>query len=146
MLEEQAKMELIHDDRYPGRAGSAHASDKTFAFASRLVRNLGLLDAHQTGSQFPDRSDDLHRFLLGHAHQPGHFPFSLLACALAGTLLVASGTGTLNQWANSDGGGRRNVPFLPVSGSREDRPSHRCLMIRHSAVWVRGPSRGHFDA
>jgi heme o synthase len=35
---------------------------------------------------------------LGHAHQPGHFPFSLLACTLVGTLLVASGTGTLNQY------------------------------------------------
>jgi protoheme IX farnesyltransferase len=34
---------------------------------------------------------------LGHAHQPGHFPFSLLSCTLAGTLLVASGTETLNQ-------------------------------------------------
>jgi heme o synthase len=37
-------------------------------------------------------------FYLGHAHQRGHFPFSLLACTLVGTLLVASGTGTLNQY------------------------------------------------
>jgi protoheme IX farnesyltransferase len=37
-------------------------------------------------------------FYLGQAHQHGHFPFSLLACTLVGTLLVASGTGTLNQY------------------------------------------------
>ena len=37
-------------------------------------------------------------FYLGHAHQSGRFPFSLLLCTLAGTLLVSSGTGTLNQY------------------------------------------------
>jgi protoheme IX farnesyltransferase len=35
---------------------------------------------------------------LGRAHPPGHFPFSLLTFTLVGTLLVASGTGTLNQY------------------------------------------------
>jgi heme o synthase len=35
-------------------------------------------------------------FYLGHAGQP--FPFSLLLRTLVGTLLVASGTGTLNQY------------------------------------------------
>src|ERR1700733_11291883 len=37
-------------------------------------------------------------FYLGQAHQQGNFPLSLLACTLIGPLLVASGTGTLNQY------------------------------------------------
>ena len=37
-------------------------------------------------------------FYLGHASKPDDFPFSLLTCTLAGTLLVASGTATLNQY------------------------------------------------
>ena len=37
-------------------------------------------------------------FYLGHAHRTGPFPLSLLVCTLVGTLLVASGTGTLNQY------------------------------------------------
>src|SRR5437868_6208273 len=37
-------------------------------------------------------------FSLGHATEPQGFPFSLLIHTLLGTLLVASGTGTLNQY------------------------------------------------
>ena len=37
-------------------------------------------------------------FYLGKAHQPCPFPLPLLACTLVGVLLVASGTGTLNQY------------------------------------------------
>lgn len=37
-------------------------------------------------------------FYLGHATQSQHFPFPLLMNTLLGTLLVASGTGTLNQY------------------------------------------------
>ena len=37
-------------------------------------------------------------FYLGHAHQQGRFPFFLLTRTVIGTLLVASGTGTLNQY------------------------------------------------
>jgi protoheme IX farnesyltransferase len=37
-------------------------------------------------------------FYLGQAHQPGPFPFPLLVRTILGTLLVASGTGTLNQY------------------------------------------------
>jgi protoheme IX farnesyltransferase len=98
MLDKQAAVEFTHDDREPGRAGSAQVASKAPAFATCLYSkisdcwtltkpevNLLIALATFTG------------FYLGHAHQPGHFPFSLLACALVGTLLVASGTGTLNQ-------------------------------------------------
>lgn len=37
-------------------------------------------------------------FYLGHATEPQGFPFWLLIHTLLGTLLVASGTGTLNQY------------------------------------------------
>ena len=37
-------------------------------------------------------------FYLGRAHRPEHFPLSLLVSTLLGTLLVASGTATLNQY------------------------------------------------
>jgi heme o synthase len=37
-------------------------------------------------------------FYLGNANRPGSFPFSLSINTLVGTLLVASGTGTLNQY------------------------------------------------
>ena len=37
-------------------------------------------------------------FYLGWAAPPGHFPFQLLIHTLFGTLLVAAGTGTLNQY------------------------------------------------
>jgi hypothetical protein len=53
---------------------------KSPATHSRLLRaftfhNLGLLDAHQTGSQFPDRSNDLHWFLFGSCTSTGPFSF-----------------------------------------------------------------------
>src|ERR1700733_3581308 len=71
MLEGQAEVELTLDDRCPGRAGSVHVSSNAFAF----VHNLGLLDAHQTGSEFPDRSRDLHGFLFGSSTSTGQLSF-----------------------------------------------------------------------
>jgi signal transduction histidine kinase len=43
-------------------------------------------------------------------------------------------------WANGDSG-RGDVPLHLASGSRENKPSRGCHVIRHSAEWVRGP--GH---
>jgi protoheme IX farnesyltransferase len=99
MLETQAEVEFAHDDGDPVLAGSAQVSRKAIAFATCLCSkisdcwtltkpevNLLIALATFTG------------FYLGHAKQPSHFPFSLLACTLVGTLLVASGTGALNQY------------------------------------------------
>jgi protoheme IX farnesyltransferase len=99
MLEGQTEMELTHDDRYPGGAGSAHASGKALPFASRLYSAISdCWRLTKPEVNFLIALTTFTGFYLGHAHQPGHFPFSLLACTLAGTLLVASGTGTLNQY------------------------------------------------
>ena len=99
MLEEQTEMELTYDDRYPGRAGSLQASRKALAFASRLYSTISdCWTLTKPEVNFLIALTTFTGFYLGHAHQPGHFPFSLLACTLAGTLLVASGTGTLNQY------------------------------------------------
>jgi heme o synthase len=99
MLERQAEVEFTHDDRSPGLAASAQVSGKPLAFATRLYSiisdcwtltkpevNFLIVLATFTG------------FYLSHARQPGRFPLSLLVCTLLGTLLVASGTGTLNQY------------------------------------------------
>ena len=99
MLEKEVAVKFTQNDRRPGLARSSQISGKALVFATRIYAaisdcwtltkpevNLLIALATFTG------------FYLGHAHQQGHFPFSLLACTLAGTLLVASGTATLNQY------------------------------------------------
>src|SRR6202041_317313 len=85
--------------RVPGRGGSAGNLDKARRFAALMCANLAdcwaltkpevnLLIALATFTGF----------YLSPASQPEPFPKYLLACTLVGTLLVASGTGTLNQY------------------------------------------------
>ena len=99
MLEGQAEVELTLDDRCPGRAGSVHVSSNAFAFVGRVYSTISdCWTLTKPEVNFLIALTTFTGFYLGHAHQPGHFPFSLLACTLVGTLLVASGTGTLNQY------------------------------------------------
>jgi heme o synthase len=99
MLEKQAEVEFTHDDKDSGLAGSAQVSGKAVAFATRLYSTISdCWTLTKPEVNFLIALTTFTGFYLGHAHQPGHFPFSLLACTLVGTLLVASGTGTLNQY------------------------------------------------
>ncbi len=99
MLEKQAAVEFTHDDRYPGRAGSAQVSGEALAFATRLYSTISdCWTLTKPEVNFLIALATFTGFYLGHAHQAGHFPLSLLVCTLVGTLLVASGTGTLNQY------------------------------------------------
>src|SRR6266700_6099582 len=99
MLETQAEVEFTHDDRDPGLEGSAQVLGKALAFATRLYSTISdCWTLTKPEVNFLITLATFTGFYLGHAHQPGHFPFSLLACTLVGALLVASGTGTLNQY------------------------------------------------
>src|ERR1700678_613703 len=99
MLEKQAEVEITHDDRDSGLAGGAQISGKILAFATRIYSTISdCWTLTKPEVNFLIALTTFTGFYLGHAHQPGHFPFSLLACTLVGTLLVASGTGTLNQY------------------------------------------------
>lgn len=99
MLARQAEVEITHDDRNPGRTSRAQVSGKALAFATRIystISNCWALSKPEVN--FLIALTVFTGFYLGHAHRPGHFPFSLLVCTLVGTLLVASGAGTLNQY------------------------------------------------
>jgi len=100
MLERQAQVEFAHNDRCPSLAGSAHVSSKALAFATRLYSTISdCWTLTKPEVNFLIALATSTGFYLGHAHQAGPFPSSLLVCTLVGTLLVASGTGTLNQYA-----------------------------------------------
>jgi heme o synthase len=99
MLEKQAKVGFTHDDRGRVLAGSAQVSGNALPFATRIYSTISdCWTLTKPEVNFLIALATFTGFYLGHAHQPGHFPFSLLACTLVGTLLVASGTGTLNQY------------------------------------------------
>jgi len=99
MLEKQAEGKFTHHGRYPALAGRAQVSAKALAFAARLYSTISdCWTLTKPEVNFLIALTTFTGFYLGHAHQPGHFPFFLLACTLIGTLLVASGTGTLNQY------------------------------------------------
>jgi protoheme IX farnesyltransferase len=99
MLKKQAEVEFTHDDRNPGLARSAQFAGKARASAARLYSTISdCWTLTKPEVNFLIALTTFTGFYLGHLHQPGLFPFSLLACTLVGTLLVASGTGTLNQY------------------------------------------------
>jgi protoheme IX farnesyltransferase len=99
MLERQAEVEFTHDGRYPGLAGSARVSGTALAFLTRLYDTISdCWTLTKPEVNFLIALATFTGFYLGHVHQPGPFPFSLLICTLVGTLLVASGTGALNQY------------------------------------------------
>jgi heme o synthase len=99
MLEKQAEAGITHDDRDSGRAGRAQVSSKILASSMRIYSTISdCWTLTKPEVNFLIVLATFTGFYLGHAHQSGHFPFSLLTCTLVGTLLVASGTGTLNQY------------------------------------------------
>jgi protoheme IX farnesyltransferase len=99
MFAKQAEVEIIRDDRDLGLVDGAHASGKALAFATRICSTISdCWTLTKPEVNFLIALATFTGFYLGHAQQPGHFPFSLLARTLFGTLLVASGTATLNQY------------------------------------------------
>src|ERR1700756_5754212 len=99
MSENEAEVEITHDDRDPGHARSAKVSGKTLAFATRIYSTISdCWTLTKPDVNFLIALTTFTGFYLGQAHQPGPFPSSLLVRTLVGTLLVASGTGTLNQY------------------------------------------------
>jgi protoheme IX farnesyltransferase len=99
MLENQAEVVFTHDENVPGLAGIARVLGKAQVFATRVYTTVSdCWTLTKPEVNFLIALTTLAGFYLGHAHQPGRFPFSLLVCTLVGTLLVASGTGTLNQF------------------------------------------------
>jgi heme o synthase len=99
MLGARAELEFTDDDTDPGLAVRARASVNALTFASRLYSTISdCWTLTKPEVNFLIAVTTFTGFYLGHAHQLGPFPFSLLACTLIGTLLVASGTGTLNQY------------------------------------------------
>lgn len=99
MFKNQTELRVTVDGAGSGRPGSAWGTANVLAFASRISSTISDCWAlTKPEVNFLIALTTFAGFYLGHAHQPGHFPFSLLACTLAGTLLVASGTATLNQY------------------------------------------------
>ena len=95
MLETQAVVELSQDDSDSVRKGSTQAP----TFAARAYSTISdCWTLTKPEVNFLIALATFTGFYLGHAHPPGPFPSSLLVCTLVGTLLVASGTGTLNQY------------------------------------------------
>jgi len=99
MLEQRAELEVSHNDRDPGRTRSPGVSGKALALAVRIYSTISdCWTLTKPEVNFLIALTTFTGFYLGQTHQRGHFPFSLLACTLLGTLLVASGTAALNQY------------------------------------------------
>jgi protoheme IX farnesyltransferase len=100
MAELQTELELKFDDGGRGRPSSAERAAKALALTSRIYSTISdCWTLSKPEVNFLIALTTFSGFYLGHAHQSDHFPFYLLTCTLAGTLLVASGTATLNQYA-----------------------------------------------
>jgi protoheme IX farnesyltransferase len=100
MLKTQAEVEFTHDGSDPGLARTVQFAGKGLTFATCLrSKILDCWTLTKPEVNFLIALTTFTGFYLGHAHRPGHFPVDLLARTLVGTLLVASGTGTLNQYA-----------------------------------------------
>jgi protoheme IX farnesyltransferase len=98
-LEERSDVEFTRDDVDAGLGGTALVASKALAFPTRLysiISDCWTLTKPEVN--FLIALATFTGFYLGIAHQPGPFPISLLVFTLIGTLLVASGTGTLNQY------------------------------------------------
>ena len=99
MSARQTEMEIIHDGIVPSLMVTAQVSGKTLTFATRIYSTISDCWAlTKPEINFLIALTTFTGFYLGDAHRPGHFPFFLLSCTLFGTLLVASGAGTLNQY------------------------------------------------
>src|ERR1700748_3667108 len=99
MLERQAEVEFIPDDSDRSLAASPRVSGKILACAACLYSTISdCWTLTKPEVNFLIALTTFTGFYLGHTHRPGPFPSSLLVRTLVGTLLVASGTGTLNQY------------------------------------------------
>src|SRR6266700_758779 len=145
MLERQAQVEFAHNDRCPSLAGSAHVSSKALAFATRLYSTISdCWTLTKPEVNFLIALATFTGFYLGHGHQAGHFPLSLLVCTLVGTLLVASGTGTLNQYVERRFDAQmRRTAHRPLAAGRLKAPVGLALGVTLAglgsvflAVWV----------
>jgi len=141
----EATVEFARDDKCSGPTENAQVSGEGLAFARRLYATISdCWTLTKPEVNFLITLATFTGFYLGHAHQPGHFPFSLLACTLVGALLVASGTGTLNQYIErrSDAQMRRTAS-RPLATGRLRAPFGLALGIVLAtlgsillAVWV----------
>jgi heme o synthase len=76
-------------------------------------------------------------FYLGHAPEPQGFPFLLLIHTLLGTLLVASGTGTLNQYIERRFDAQmRRTARRPLAAGRLNASGVLCFGVALSAVGI----------
>jgi heme o synthase len=76
-------------------------------------------------------------FYLGHAPEPQGFPFLLLIHTLLGSLLVASGTGTLNQYIERRFDAQmRRTARRPLAAGRLNPPGVLCFGVALSAVGI----------
>jgi protoheme IX farnesyltransferase len=99
MIGKQATVQFTYDHKDPGPAGRAQASSKALAFVTCIYSKiLDCWTLTKPEVNFLIALATFTGFYLGHAHQAGPFPVSLLECTLIGTLFVASGTGILNQY------------------------------------------------
>src|SRR5580693_7998303 len=99
MAEIQIEMESRFDDRGPGRPRSTQGAAKTRAFASRIYSTISdCWTLTKPEVNFLIALATFTGFYLGHTRRSVYFPFALLTCTLIGTILVASGTATLNQY------------------------------------------------
>jgi protoheme IX farnesyltransferase len=99
MLEGHAEAEMAHDARDPGHPGSAGTFDKARRLAALMCAHLAdCWTLTKPEVNFLIALTTFTGFYLSHSTQPEPLPKYLLARTLVGTLLVASGTGALNQY------------------------------------------------
>jgi protoheme IX farnesyltransferase len=100
--EKMTEVEFAEHVRYPSLARSRRrekVAGKALALASCFYSTLSeCWTVTKPEVNFLIALATFTGFYLGQAHQPGPFPFPLLVRTILGTLLVASGTGTLNQY------------------------------------------------
>ena len=79
MLEKQAEVEITHDDRDSGLAGGAQISGKILASSTRIYSTISdCWTLTKPEVNFLIVLTTFTGFYLGHVHESGHFPFSLL--------------------------------------------------------------------
>lgn len=95
----QVEVAVTRNDKDLSGTQIAGFSGKTLALATRICSTISdCWTLTKPEVNFLIALTTFTGFYFGNAHQSGRFPLSLLLCTLAGTLLVSSGTGTLNQY------------------------------------------------
>jgi heme o synthase len=95
----EAGVEFVHHNRDSSLPGSVRIRIEALPLATRLYSTVSdCWKLTKPEVNFLIALATFTGFYLKQSQQPSPFPFSLLASTLVGTLLVASGTGTLNQY------------------------------------------------